>query len=642
MKSLKKQLKDYLLAYGRDESLVEIYNSFPFAGDDLTNRQKGDRVRSVWRKMQRQHDILTQVGKLTFTKNETSSVHMSNQPKEDGNYLILGCVHAPFVNKPFWNALCNYAEQNKDLIKGVILNGDFLDLNSLSSHDRGRTPLPGINIGQEYKDSKKLLDQLTSKLNNNSYKAFLYGNHEDRFKRYMSYPDAQKLSGGVLSPEKGLALSHEWNVFTDWKHDEIQLGDLSIIHGEFFNIHLCKKYLDVFKKNMLFAHCFSSDTEVLTRQGWVNFQDVNQDHEFATLDLEDRNKLVWQKMTEYHKQKYTGDLIHFKGHGMDLKVTPNHKLLQLNTNKDKLKRVDASKLQKMVWWETLNGASNQQEDFEISDDLIKLLAWVITDGTFDKGKYIKIKQCDKGKVGVKRITDILDRLNQEYSISYSKSTNYDCGSIYLKESELTAHIRDIIPNKAITTWMYELSKRQFDIFLHELILGDGNYNKNSLNSMQFGNKKKEIINNLQALCIMNGYRTNCIDRYKGEKKHHLYCLTINTRLNSTIHNANDVAYDDYVYCVSVPNKTLLVRRNGVTSVSGNSHRQQLYREGRHAAYNIGCMLDINSPVFGYASKAMKKSWANGFALGTLKKGKTTIQLVTWDENHFTIGNNEYR
>ena len=68
MKSLKKQLKDYLLAYGRDESLVEIYNSFPFAGDDLTNRQKGDRVRSVWRKMQRQHDILTQVGKLTFTK----------------------------------------------------------------------------------------------------------------------------------------------------------------------------------------------------------------------------------------------------------------------------------------------------------------------------------------------------------------------------------------------------------------------------------------------------------------------------------------------------------------------------------------------------------------------------------------------
>jgi hypothetical protein len=186
------------------------------------------------------------------------------QPTEDGNYLILGCVHAPFVNKPFWEALCNYALLNKDYLKGVILNGDFLDLNSLSSHDRGRMPLEGVSIGWEYKESQKLLKQLTDNLLPDAYQCFLYGNHENRQQRYMSTPDGKKLEGGVLVPEEGLNLSKDWNVFTDWKNDEVQLGDLSIIHGEFFSVHLCKKYLDTFKKNMLFAH---SHRQQLYREG---------------------------------------------------------------------------------------------------------------------------------------------------------------------------------------------------------------------------------------------------------------------------------------------------------------------------------------------------------------------------------------
>jgi predicted RNA-binding Zn-ribbon protein involved in translation (DUF1610 family) len=53
MDNLKKQLKNYLLNNGRSEPLVDIYNMFPYHGHDLTNRQKGDRVRSVWRKLQR-------------------------------------------------------------------------------------------------------------------------------------------------------------------------------------------------------------------------------------------------------------------------------------------------------------------------------------------------------------------------------------------------------------------------------------------------------------------------------------------------------------------------------------------------------------------------------------------------------------
>lgn len=273
MKNLKEQLVDYLVKNGKKENVSyrKLYDTFPFDGSNLTNKQKGDRVRSVWKKVKKQsnyHSFSKIVTKDSFNKDNVPEIIMepkkAEHPTTQGQYLILGCVHAPFVNKSLWDSLCIYANNNKNKIKGLILNGDFLDLNALSSHDKGRMPLKGWSLGREYKEAKDLLKQLTDNLNPDIYKAFLFGNHEDRFNRYMSLPDNKRLDGALPSPTKGLQLDNTWNVFTDWKNDEIHLGDLSIIHGEFFSVHLCKKYLDTFKKNMLFCH---SHRQQLYREG---------------------------------------------------------------------------------------------------------------------------------------------------------------------------------------------------------------------------------------------------------------------------------------------------------------------------------------------------------------------------------------
>ena len=242
---LKTNLRNYLEANNKTHSWAELYEMFPFKGLKLTRKQMADSVRSVKRKMEREN------------KRE---VVINNLPKmQDGQYLVLGCVHAPFINKEFWKSILKFADKNKKNIKGLIFNGDFLDLHSLSSHDRGRLPLHGISLGREYKESNLILDQIENILNQNIYKGFIYGNHEDRHNRYLQSPDNKKLEGAVLSPIDALKLKERnYDIYADWKNDELQLGDLTIIHGEFFNVHLCKKYLDVFKKNMLFAHSHRS------------------------------------------------------------------------------------------------------------------------------------------------------------------------------------------------------------------------------------------------------------------------------------------------------------------------------------------------------------------------------------------------
>jgi hypothetical protein len=250
--SLKRELIQYLKENGKNDSWVRIYEKFPIRGHSVTNKQKSDTIRHIFKKN-------IKMSKSNETAVPLNEKHLKNyintNPKENGQYLILGCVHAPFINAEFWKSIINFCKDQKNNIKGLIFNGDFLDLNSLSSHDKGRMPLKGVSLGYEYRESNKLLTQIERALNDNIYKGFIYGNHEDRYNRYISSPDNKKLEGAVLSPEQALNLQERgYNIYKDWKNDELQLGDLTIIHGEFFNVHLCKKYLDVFKKNMLMAH----------------------------------------------------------------------------------------------------------------------------------------------------------------------------------------------------------------------------------------------------------------------------------------------------------------------------------------------------------------------------------------------------
>lgn len=71
--------------------------------------------------------------------------------------------------------------------------------------------------------------------------------------------------------------------------------------------------------------CYSDDTEILTSEGWINFNDLTLDMEVATLNP---NTFIftWQKPTEIQHYDYNGELIHIKTKNtLDLLVTPSHR-----------------------------------------------------------------------------------------------------------------------------------------------------------------------------------------------------------------------------------------------------------------------------------------------------------------------------
>lgn len=185
--------------------------------------------------------------------------------------LVLPDVHVPYQNRLLVRKVCQLAIDIK--IDHLILSGDFLDLSSLSRHNRDSLKkLRAISLDREYDAGEKLIRELESAVGGRAKKSFLYGNHEDNFNRFLEAGDNDKLGKALSRPEEAMRLvEHKWEVFTSWKDDSILVGDsLEIIHGQYTTVHAAKKHMDEFEGSVMFGHTHRWQSYVTSRRGSYN------------------------------------------------------------------------------------------------------------------------------------------------------------------------------------------------------------------------------------------------------------------------------------------------------------------------------------------------------------------------------------
>ncbi len=200
---------------------------------------------------------------------------------QQGMHVVLGCVHVPCENKDLVRALGEFIADYSERIAGFHLIGDFLDMRSLSMHDRGNVPLQGVTLGYEYRKGNEVLDYFDSVLPRNVQKSYLYGNHEDRFKRLGSMQEVNQYIDALPSPEVGLKLKDRgYQVKTNWKEDYFKLGKLQLIHGIFCTQTPAKTHLTRMKTSVMLAHTHRVDTYYETNHGAFNigcFADIDSE-----------------------------------------------------------------------------------------------------------------------------------------------------------------------------------------------------------------------------------------------------------------------------------------------------------------------------------------------------------------------------
>lgn len=345
-------------------------------------------------------------------------------------------------------------------------------------------------------------------------------------------------------------------------------------------IQFAKEYYNAGKNNEMTGcsvpACYDDKTEILTDEGWKLFKDLNKNELVAQYNSDKTIEFV--KPLEYFEDPYNGKMIQFSSDGhkyVDVVVTPNHRMVREKNNK--IEFFEAGDFS----YKNRKGYSHRSNilvggNVEVGEGLSSLDKLKIAfqaDGSFPshkddynnkRGKGFPIRFSLKKERKKKRLIQLCEESNCSYSCKQYKNGYY---SFWINVQE--EFVKDF-------SWVKinNMSYNQCYEFISELQFWGG-YLKN--NCIVYSSINKNNIDIVQAVASLCGCKThyNCYDyiRDDGYNRKTLHSVIINLNKNwikGTKVTRKEIDYDGFVYCVSVPSKMLIVRRNNKVIVSGNT------------------------------------------------------------------------
>jgi hypothetical protein len=370
--------------------------------------------------------------------------------------------------------------------------------------------------------------------------------------RVLEYREVAKLISTYIDPILSLSL----------------LGTDGLLHPSYTVIHTRTYRLSSENPN-----CFSADTEILTRRGWILFQDLQEDDLVAQFDLE-LESIDFVKPLSFIQHEYTGDLthIHTDEKQIDLLVTPNHECYIKNQGTKKWRKEKA--INYPEWYLQYNAGYYVGGEKSYSEAQIALMCALQADGHINSAgiewefhKERKVKRLKWALTTCSIPFTYKEKTEKELKFGKYTYKNYKLYRFWISKNDIPNWLIDC---KFLGSWLLDLDKNAFKLASNEIFFWDG-----SISGQSFSSNEKSNIDWGQILQILVGRRAH-IRPYSyttlTTKKHKVnWQIDVCKRAYSHTanHHKNSVYYSGYVYCVTMPKGTVIIRRNGVVSITGN-------------------------------------------------------------------------
>lgn len=375
--------------------------------------------------------------------------------------------------------------------------------------------------------------------------------------------------------------------------------------------------------------CFSDDTEILTENGWRSLYNIKNSDMVASVNIESK-EIEFQQVSKIHQYDYNGDVFHYAiSGGIDLIVTPNHRMVYRKRNRKDGRLKTASSLtwtdewfieeaQKIdrYWYSipTFGVWNGKRTDINIGDftfspdQFLPFFGWLLSDGcitTYGNGRpSISISQ--KKKKNMDTIRSALKVLGVKYSESILKNNN---GVAYTRFRLGNRKFCDALVKwiggypksheKYIPREILNFDSNSLQKLFDAMMGGDGSF----LNRMgkvlpaRYSTTSLQLASDFQELSLKLGYKCSIsANRYNtsfGDQKYTgiiYYVIFAHSRMN-VFNDQRPVSVERYsgrVWCVSVPNGTVIARRNGKVCVTGNSLYPTMMRERNLSFDTLNC------------------------------------------------------
>lgn len=384
----------------------------------------------------------------------------------------------------------------------------------------------------------------------------------------------------------------QWNKLVKPKDRIYVLGDVAIKRSGLKILEQLNGRKVLVKGN---HDCLDELTEILTDNGWKNYWEI------AATDrcwsMKDGTTGCWMPITSVITREHKGEMVSIESGRLSMLMTPNHRVAFLGK----------SGLNYCLAHQVVDGSSkavlkiptasaSEFAGLPVSDELLRLVAWILTDGCIGKrGQYRELQIYQSKPRGIERITKLLDDCGVKYTVTsrgIKKKGTVVCGKELKKDSleafvfkftdEVSKQILELLSDeKRLPSSFMDMTVRQAKIFVRELMEGDGSWAKSGNAGGLHG--KLGFLESVLTLCVTHGINASL---YKVANREN-YVLNVNfSKTSKRFHNKtllqhgklSKPSYEGIVWCISTPYANFLARRNGLPFFTGNCFKLKDYAE----------------------------------------------------------------
>jgi DNA polymerase I-like protein with 3'-5' exonuclease and polymerase domains len=321
------------------------------------------------------------------------------------------------------------------------------------------------------------------------------------------------------------------------------------------------------KKYRYPAKCFHPDTEVLTPDGWKRITDLTLGVDKVMQAIPGNNgnvKLEWALPAEVFTTKHpSGRLVHLRNYGIDLRVTPDHRMLAWQTQKHRV--VAPHEMDKQRCWANAGIADGS---IDVDERLLRLAVATEADGSYSwrRVRFGFYNECKIARLRELAQGEIVESMGSNGKL---RPVQRMCLS-----RDLSDKVRELLDSdKSFPWWWLGLTASLRSIVLDELKYWDGGqYGGWAGMVYSSGNQKSRDV--VQAIGAITGRKNSQCHKLSitGHGTYPIHQVLIKNHALTRGGNlkVTDERYDGEVACLSMPSSFVLVRSGGIPVITGQT------------------------------------------------------------------------
>jgi GDP-mannose 4,6-dehydratase len=328
-------------------------------------------------------------------------------------------------------------------------------------------------------------------------------------------------------------------------------------------------------------YCIDLETSILTPNGYLKRDELNINDEVINYNLIDNN---WQldRITNIYDVEHIGKMITFKGARFEFRCSPNHRMFyQQKSKKSKNWNGSWKEISAKDLYEKFNSfalrtkydyrfpafAGIKQDDFDISDDMLVLIGYLVTEGCLSRSEIIGsgfvLSVSQSSKKYLQDLINCITNLNLEYR-QVIRNDDVNEFIFSAKSRDLILEYFDRFDIHELPSFIYKLSIRQSTLLMKTMMNCDGCWTNGNYSS-----KRLKLAEQFYDLCNLSGYQSSI-----NKRKYGGYTVGLLRHAKHSVHqNITDVIIEDVaenIWCIETEkNGTIITKGKNGRFVSGN-------------------------------------------------------------------------